>query len=333
MVFAAISVYFTYKITQTKFGVDVRGQAQWVDSVYSDEKYVSSIKLQNFKDKSIAIFSIYVRIGHNYYIEIEEFEDSPLILNPFETINRNYDPIEFYNFNSCKIRISSLPSKLIYSSELILYTSEGRYNVRKRIPNDNLVMHYFNNHLTAIAKPIRLPFKGVSYGGNTKFIVEFIYENGKSEVVPLQEEDYSWQKFKRFSLSKDALRSKDDLERFLEDKISNSLLTCASFTVYDLNEKRKEIFEGTYKEHLARQVNWFEYYILGKILTTVAEFRLKLKNRKAREIANKNNISRIAAIKLRSIFRSITQATDRSRRLFMTKIRSFFEALSDQSKN
>ena len=91
-----------------KSGVDIQGSYTVSSSRDCDDKYVSSIVLENLKDRSITIFSIYLQVGRPYHVELDNFKDAPLILKPFETFHKDYGPIEFYEFTMKKVEINAL---------------------------------------------------------------------------------------------------------------------------------------------------------------------------------------------------------------------------------
>jgi hypothetical protein len=73
-----------------------------------NDVYVTEVILENLKDRAVTIFSIYLKIGHNYYVELENLEEKPLVLKAFETYRREFGPIEFYGINNNKIRLNDL---------------------------------------------------------------------------------------------------------------------------------------------------------------------------------------------------------------------------------
>lgn len=88
--------------------------------------YVSSVTLTNKKDKSEAIYGIYLELGHGVYIEIEDLEHKPLVIGPFETITRNYNPVSFYGCNGTKVNIGKDLTN--YSRiNIVLSTNHGKY--------------------------------------------------------------------------------------------------------------------------------------------------------------------------------------------------------------
>lgn len=99
-----------------------------MSTIETKENYISSITLENLKDKATIIFEIYLRLGYNNFLLIEEFNDAPLILKPFEVYFKEYDPVLFYTINMDKMVINENlhnPNR-----KVILFTNEGKYIVK-----------------------------------------------------------------------------------------------------------------------------------------------------------------------------------------------------------
>ena len=51
-----------------------------------------------------------MKISHNYYIEIENFDSQPLILKPFEVYTTLYGPQDLYSFSMRKVSLGYMLS-------------------------------------------------------------------------------------------------------------------------------------------------------------------------------------------------------------------------------
>jgi hypothetical protein len=249
-------------------------------SIACDDPYIGSITLENQKDRSVTIFKVFLKLGHNYFIEIDDFKQEPLILKPFEVFHKDYDPIDLYTVNTNKIEIAYLLKEKRIKRQIVLSTSEGRYNVKAFINHWDPVTTFFKNHMTGIVRPMRSTFKGKSYGINAKYVLDLKYEKGVEEVVAIYPRDFEIKKFRNFQLTKESLESKDALEEFLLKQFDEGVLNCVDFTVYDMETWLSQIYEQENKEPLkALSYNWFIYYIIGPILTKFDDFQLWKKNK------------------------------------------------------
>lgn len=70
---STVALLFSAKTYRRKSGVFVRGNFSIASNRDCNDKYVASVILENLKDRAVTVFAIYLRIGYNYYIEIEDF--------------------------------------------------------------------------------------------------------------------------------------------------------------------------------------------------------------------------------------------------------------------
>jgi hypothetical protein len=105
---AVLAFVIAIKNYRRKTGVNVRGVFTTGSAMACNDVFVTEVILENLKDRAVTIFAIYLKIGHNYYVELENLEEKPLVLKAFETYRREFGPIEFYGINDNKIRINNL---------------------------------------------------------------------------------------------------------------------------------------------------------------------------------------------------------------------------------
>jgi hypothetical protein len=282
MIISITALIYTVKTYLLKSGASVRGSfGMCSSSVACEDQYVTSITLENLKDRAIVIFKIFLRVGHNYYIEIEDFSGEPLILKPFEAYQKEFGPIDFYSVNMNRIDLNDLFSNRKIKKRIILSTSDGKYMVTAKIKHWDPVYDFFSNHLTATVHSRRATYKGNSYGINAKYIVEFKTENGMEEVIAIYPRDYEIKKFRNFRLTKDSLENKEAIEEYLYEQVGKGLLNCVEITVHDMGAWHAEIYETeTNKTIKAPYYGWFMYKLLGPAYTKLSDYRLKRQNKK-----------------------------------------------------
>lgn len=279
LIVSIIALIYTAKAFLLKSGAYIRGSYVMRSSISCDDKYIYKINLENLKDRAVVIFKIFLQVGHNYFIEIDDFESNPLILQPFEIFTREYDPIDLYSYGTGKILLNDLLEDKSAKQRIVLSTSEGKYIVKDFINYWDPISVFFQNYATVIIHPLRSSYKGKSYGSNAKFIVEFKMENGQEEIIPIFSRDYELNKFNHFSLTKDSLSSKEALEDYLYGKVIEGVLKCTDVTVYDMDNWRNEIYKEENKKVItAKYENWFEYFITARIESRISDYRLKKQN-------------------------------------------------------
>ena len=282
LIVSIIALVYTAETYWLKLGARIRGNYSICSSVYCDDKYICNLILENTKDRSIAIYKIYIRLGYSIYIEVENFEDDPLILQPFEVYRKNYDPIDLYSEGTRKVDLNKFFDDKSVKQRIVLSTSEGKYTIKQNLNYWDPIADFFRNYSTGIIRPLRSTHKGKSYGSNAIYIVEFKWENNREEIVPIYPRDHELRKFTRFNLTKESLESKTALEEYLIEKLVEGKIHCSDIVVYDIESWHQEI----YKDQLENAISiprqgWFSYYIVSRIYTLIENNRSRRINKSA----------------------------------------------------
>lgn len=289
LVISIVALVYTIRTYILKSGYAIRGNYGTCSSISCDDTYVASLTLENVKDKAIVIFKIYLRIGYNYFIELEDHSEKPLIISPFEVYQKNYDPILFYAISSDRIILDDLISNPKVKKQIILSTTDGQYKVRTNIKRWDAVGDFFRNYYTAIISPMQMIYKDKAYGINVKYLVEFIHVDDSLEVVPIYDGDERIAKFKKFNLTKESLESKDNLEKLFKKLKREKKLSYKEVKVIEFQKECHERYQLKKKKIIhAKHHGKFYYFILGRIYTLLEKRRLnrlnetnKLKNKAA----------------------------------------------------
>jgi hypothetical protein len=246
----------------------IRGSFGLATSIHGEDEYISSVTIENLKDRAVTIFGIYLRVGYHHYIEIERFENKPLILKAYETWHNEYGPIDFYAANTRKINMNNLLSDRAFKKQLVLSTGDGRYVIKKGPKRWNPVVQYFKNYLTVPARPVRSVYKSKTLGGNAKYVVDLVGSDGEPVIIPIYRNDDTRRTFRDFNLTKDSLESAEALTKYLQDQKQLGKLICRSFEVVDVDSVRKKNQGFEYGEvKNVKAYGFFVYYILGPLVT------------------------------------------------------------------
>lgn len=271
-----------------KKGLDIRGSYSLVSSIASEEKYIGSITLENLKDRPAVIFKILLEVGHGYFIELDGFENDPLILGAFEAVTRSYDPIDFYSAGTRQIDMKNLLGQDAVRHRLVLSTSQGRYNVESRLYRWSPMVGYFRNHLTTPILPMRSTYEGQAYGSEVKYIVHLEWDDRKDEIIPIYPGAHRRRTFRSFELTADALESKEALETFLIERTIDEDLLCNDLSVIDVEEWRHDVYARQKKDvWKAPRRGWFIYHVVGFFVTRWHNITLKWKNWRRRRRESK----------------------------------------------
>lgn len=282
LLISIVALGYTVKAYLLKAGHRLRCDIGTCSSVECNDHYVSSITLENIKDRATVIFKIYLRLGRNYYLLLEDFSNSPLILRPFEVYHKEYEPILFYSDNS---RVINLDSVLYHKKrKVILSTTDGKYVVNANTKRWDIIPKFFKNLMTAIIDPIRTGYKGKKYGANVKFLVVLKDDENKETVIPLHERDYRLKVFVNFRLTEECLNSVENLKIFLKKQKKLGKLTYKDMKIIDFQKHYNEIRSEYEKDILnAKYISFFKYEILGRLGTILEDRRLKKVNRDANQ--------------------------------------------------
>jgi len=278
-----VGVYLGYKRYALKSGIRFRGSFTPTSSIYCEDRYVSRVAIENVKDRAATIYAIYLKIGPNVYLTIEDFGDEPLVLGGFETYQKDFDPVDFYTEGTRRIELKVLFENKQLTKRIVLSTSEGKYVVRKWIRRWDPIVDFFKNYATAIVYPMRMTYKGRAYGSNALYVVELQLDDGTEQVMPVYARDYEIRRFRSFALTKESLESKAALENLLNQEREAGNLPVHSLEVRDLREMRVDSYEDDFKETVdAPKTSWLAYHLLGPVLTRIHNWKLRMENKRRR---------------------------------------------------
>jgi len=269
-----IITLLTYNL---KLSIKIHGNYCISSSSQCRDKYVSTVLLENKKDKAIAIFGIYLHIKPNYYIELIKYDEKPLILEPFATYQEDFGPIQYYSMNMNKVNLNKIldVKKTSRKTFIVLSTSEGKYIIKKSINRWEPIGDFFNNNYTGWIQQQSIKFQDKFIGSNIKYIIIFKIKD-KEHSMFVEASDYRLLKYKNIQFTKESLDSKDNLTKFIENAISEGKIKCESFTIL-VPDDWKDDYEM--EETEVPLLNWFQYYVLGKIETIHSNFRIKKINK------------------------------------------------------
>ena len=276
---AALALVFVVRGDRRKTGLDIRSDFSVKSAVWSKERWVSEVRLENVKDRSINIYRIYLVVGHGLYIEVEDFTEKPLELGPYGVYQKQYDPIEFYSHGLR--RVTGVLGENVKRRRIVLVTSQGRHDSKSSMmkSDDPMLDTILKNHWTDVVRPERLSYKGRSYGSEAKYIVTFV-DGDKEEIIPIYARDDEVTKSRDFKLTTEALESKQALEFFLRTQKAVGKLSYGHLEVFEFGSIRHRIIVEYPKTIAVVHQGWFRYNVLGRWLTIWQNWNLERRNKK-----------------------------------------------------
>jgi hypothetical protein len=286
-----IALVYTARTYILKSGIKVRGWVSFASSVDCDDHYPSSLVIENLKDKALVVFAIYVRIGYSYYIKIEDFNDNPLIIEPFAVYKKEYEPIIQYTLSMDRFKIDSLITNKKVKKQIFLSTTEGRIKVLQNRPHWNPIFLTFRNFATATVNINRLSYEGKDYGELIDYLVDIRFHNGEKQVLKLRKDDYQYKLYKNLSFTQKSLSSKKELSRYLMELKNKKLIKFKTLEIFEFSEYvKKEYSDFRQKTVEAVPIGFFRYFVLAKIATRIEKYRTNKMNRERNSTNKKTRV-------------------------------------------
>ncbi len=287
LIISIIVLILTYRTWKLKSGKGVLGGYGITSSIESSTPYVSEIKLQNTKDKELAISGIYIHFGKNVYIDMLEkdyrFDKYNIVIPPFGSAVLNFGPVYLYSDGSKKTNVDEL--LLHGKGKIVLSTNEGKLVCRDFKKGWDPISDWFKNYGTAVINVNRFYKKGsvyvggeepskvydyTSFGDRTLYIVTLGLKNGKKVEYPIYRfGERQVIKFDSIVFTKEALSSKSNLKAFINKQKGKGKIDFETlYDIVDVQNIIKQCTNNIDNEPYIPEINgWFKYYICDKILS------------------------------------------------------------------
>lgn len=180
---AGIALYLAFRNYRRKSGVLIYGGALVSNDYLSSQPYVSDLILENQKDRAVTIYGIYLKIGHNYYLEIEDLEANPLMLKPYESLRKSYTRAYAYSASTDLVSLRGLLGDRNIKRRVALSTAAGRYIVPPRVKRWDPIVDSFHNMLTVTVRPWQIEYNGISLGDNVRYCLDVTSGSGNQTVL------------------------------------------------------------------------------------------------------------------------------------------------------
>lgn len=288
---SVIVLLFTYKTYILKYGHKVRGWTGISYSITSSSNYFHTLILENLKDKDLIVFDIFVRFGHNIYLDMldkDNLNESYFHIIPaLSTKEFRFGPAIEYTSGTDLVNLSQLFANEKISKKIILSTNQGKVVVSPFKKGWSPISDYFNNYGTVIINPIRYYSdnsiygrKGKekeqtnpaidysTYGNQTLYLVIIKRKHFGLVTYPIWK-DAKVQYFSDIDFTEESLENKDSLKKFLLKAKANNKIdfetidTIVDFQSY-VNSIRKKYSTSPI---LLEAENWYTYHITDKIQT------------------------------------------------------------------
>ena len=267
-----ISVFalgFAAKSDRRKTGTDIRCTYSLSQSMVSRETWVTDLSLQNGKDRSVAIYHIYLEIGHGFFVEVEDLASSPVVLEPYGTWFREYDPVDAYvgNLRRWTEIFERWPKRI----RILLITSEGRHFAK--LPKATLAppqYGLFKNQATVTVSPQRLTIRGRYYGTKARYLCAITDGAGQQREFPVYEDAITNQMENQLIISDEILGSADNVRAFLRAELLAGRLDGVMVEVFDLSPNIDSMNRRYFSSERYLPLGWFEYRVVHRLVTILS---------------------------------------------------------------
>lgn len=283
-VIGLIALWLAGKNYWRKSGVHVTGGFAVTSDYTSTQKYVSELILENQKDRAVTIYAIYLRIGFNYYVELEDLGESPIILKSYESLKRKYDKPYLYATSSTVVTINRALNDKRFKKRIVLSTGSGRYVIPSPIKRWNPIVESFSNSSVLAIFPQNLPYRGLLLGDNVIFVLDINHKD-RSFSFPITKYDSSMTSIFGVRFTLDDLTDKNTLAAAIADRKNNGEIPTDAFI--DVKEVPEIIgaslkFYGERKTVELPYINFATYYIYGRVIAKIKSLQVKRQNNKRR---------------------------------------------------
>ncbi|WP_431480235.1 hypothetical protein [Pseudomonas simiae] len=257
----------------SKRGSRFCGMFSIAGSVWSSQRYVGEVILENTKDKAVAISTIYLLVGRNIYVELIDYSDSPRIIAPFETIKISFmEGVSGYIASTFKVTLDSMLANNKVRKSLVISTPQGLSKVKNYKKFWNVYFESLKNHFIIPVRPVKKYHNGEYYSDALQFIVTSTRDGRQVEEHRLYRG--GTYEIEGISVITDQFASAADLKLFFSASDKSSNILTVEHASYSFNDY--ENYEDAEIDHYG----FFETYVIGPILTKLDRLKFRLKSKK-----------------------------------------------------
>ena len=267
-----IVLAFVVRGDKRKAGVDIRCNFSVSRSIYSREPWVRSITLQNEKDRSVAIYKIYLEFRHGFYVELDDFTANPVVIGPYGVWHQQFDTVEFYSANMH--RLANIFDEQRHRMRIMVATSDGRhYPKPPKRAFDPITYGLSKNFSTTTVQPVRLQLDGVHYSSAAKYVCTLTDPNGREHRYPIFSDINIAQTVHGVRLTAGSMQSSDSVRQFMLLQIQDEKINAIGVEVLDLEPFREDLAKEYGTTLPYKSLGWFEYNVVARWLTLLENIK------------------------------------------------------------
>ena len=275
---AGVFTYFTYKL---KIGQKARACCGITYS--KDLPYISSVIIENQKDKDLVIHEVYVRFGPDIYIDLLDKDYSDrynIVVPPLSVKEIKFGPVFMYNVNTQRVDVGALFKTTKY--KVVLSTSHGKLICNDWNKGWSAISESLSNHHVVVAHPNRIYSTSSvyykdnfetpavdysSYSKEVKYVVKLITKDGEKMYCEIYDSDRKIKLFKDLTFSEDVLKDEDSVRKYLnkakDKKLVNFTKIEEIYNVRKMMDSTLELYQDEIIE--LRSESPLHFYTIGCI--------------------------------------------------------------------
>lgn len=291
-VIVGVVTYFTYKL---KIGQNAK--ASCVITYSNDLPYISSVIIENLKDKDLVIHEIYVKFGPDIYIDLldKDFSDNyNIVIPPLGVKEFNFGPVYLYNVNTHSVDVERLFKTSKY--KIVLATSHGKLTCNDWGKGWDAISESLSNHHVVVVHPNRFystssvyfnnnfetpAIDFSSYSNEVKYVVKLLLKDGEQMYCPIYNNNKKIQLFRDLTFSEDVLKDEDSIRKFLNKAKDKKVINILKIEdVFDVQKYKQSTLERYSKEciELISESPW-HFYTIGIVDSKWKDIKLWWKNK------------------------------------------------------
>lgn len=290
---AGVFTYFTYKLK-----VGQKAKACCTITYPKGLPYISSVIIENQKDKDLVIHDIYVRFGPDIYFDLldKDFSDKyNIVVPPLGVKEIQFGPVFMYNVNTHRVAVERIFKTTKY--KIVLSTSQGKLICNDWDKGWSAISESLNNHHVVVANPNRIYstssvyFKNIfetpaidysSYSDEVKYVVKLITKDGDKMFCKIYDNNKKIVLFKDLTFSEEVLKDEDSIRKYLnkakEKKLVNFSKIEEIYNVQKMMDSTLELYQDEIIE--LKSENPLHFYTIGYINSKWEYIKLWWSNRK-----------------------------------------------------
>jgi hypothetical protein len=234
-------------------------------SSWNSAHCISELLIENRKNIPCIILGIFVKINHNYTIELKDFETEPMILKPLEAIHVKLERVSFYTIGNKIVEVDNLFDYRSNKIEIIFRTTKGWIKAKSKIFSLPAEVKMLKNKYYANITPVRMKYDDkIVMKHDFVYIIE-VYKDDKKYPIFIDSEGYVHHLCCKIELIPEVIKkhsyinvnSKEDLVAFIE----KGGINCDKIEIKDV------VIDDFYKGIYILPKCSFVKFIFGYILT------------------------------------------------------------------